>query len=211
LDQVVPQAEAIDRRTAEFLRRSLARSRYLQEVTSENRSRVQALFEELNRRFAGQRPSEVEAALAVEADQGHAFPSFRLLEASLLGGLESLYTPRLRKTSAEIEPLDNEASLAEGDGVLRRLNQALQGSLTVSRANRFVAALPTELGNRIDSDRLPLRNEEDLEDWIACLLHGSSAGASFRVEVPRAVADVDAPEFVQKLAYRLERFTLIRK
>lgn len=211
LDQVVPQAEAIDRRTAEFLRRSLARSRYLQEVTSENRNRVHALFEELNRRFAGQRSGEVEATLGLDAEQGHPLPAFRLLDASLLGGLESLYTPRLRKTAAEIEPLDNEASLAEGDGVLRRLNQALQSSLTVSRANRFVAALPPELGDRIDSDRLPLHHEEDLEDWIACLLHGSSAGATFRIEVPRAVADVDAPEFVHKLAYRLERFTLIRK
>ena len=211
LGQVVPQAEAIDRRTAEFLRRSLARSRYLQEVTSENRGRVQLFFEGLNRLFAGQRPAAVDAVLTVAAEQGHALPPLRLLEATLFGGLDSLYTPRLRRSAAEIEPLDNEASEAEGDHVLGRLNLALRDSLTVSRANRFVAALPSEWGDRIDSAQLPLRHEDDLADWIACLLHGSSAGAAFRIEVPRAQADADAAEYVHKLAYRVERFTLIRK
>ena len=41
LQSVVPVADAVDRRTAEFTRRSLARFRYLQETTSENRCRKQ--------------------------------------------------------------------------------------------------------------------------------------------------------------------------
>ena len=53
LHQVEPLADAIDRRTAEFARRSQARFRYLQETTSENRARVQTFFETLNHHFAG--------------------------------------------------------------------------------------------------------------------------------------------------------------
>ena len=71
LEQVEPLADAIDRRTAEFTRRSHARSRYLQETTSENRGTVQGFFEALNRRFAGRRMAELED-LAAEV------PSLRL-------------------------------------------------------------------------------------------------------------------------------------
>ena len=39
LQSVVPVADAVDRRTAEFTRRSLARFRYLQETTSEKTAR----------------------------------------------------------------------------------------------------------------------------------------------------------------------------
>ncbi len=48
LDSVEPVAGAIDRRTADFTRRSQARFRYLQETASENRGTVQAFFETIN-------------------------------------------------------------------------------------------------------------------------------------------------------------------
>jgi hypothetical protein len=205
LDQVVPLAEAVDRRTAEFTRRSLARFRYLQEVTGENRSRVQTFFETLNREFAGQRVSELDA---VELN----VPSLRLHDAQLLAGLESLYTPRLRRSAAEIPPLDEDASEQQQDRALRQLGVAMRDSMTVARANRFVASLPAELGDRISSEDLPVRNEEDLADLIACLLHASSTEATFRIEVPRRAEDTDAPEFHRfgRLGYRVERFTLAR-
>ena len=62
LQSVVPVADAVDRRTAEFTRRSLARFRYLQETTSENRAHVQEFFETLNRHFAGRRVAELESS-----------------------------------------------------------------------------------------------------------------------------------------------------
>ena len=49
----------------EFARRSQARFRYLQETTSENRARVQAFFETLNRHFSGRRVAEVVSTGAV--------------------------------------------------------------------------------------------------------------------------------------------------
>jgi hypothetical protein len=50
LDRIVPAADEVDRRTADFTRKSLARFRYLQEVTDEHRATVQAFFEKLKLR-----------------------------------------------------------------------------------------------------------------------------------------------------------------
>ena len=204
LQSVIPVADAVDRRTAEFTRRSLARFRYLQETTSENRARVQELFEALNRHGAGRRVADLDAEI-IE------FPALRIHEARLLGGLESLYTPRLRRTPGEIEPLDDEASTDQQEDALRRLHAAMRDSLTVARANRFVEDLLPERGASVSSEAIPLRCEDDLADLIACLLHAHAGDARYRVEVPRARSDADTADFDAKLSYRLERFTLRRK
>ncbi len=204
LQSVVPVADAVDRRTAEFTRRSLARFRYLQETTSENRARVSELFEALNKFGAGRRVSELDAE-AID------FPALRLQDTRLLAGLESLYTPRLRRTAGEIEPLEDEASDQQQDDALRRLHAAMRDSMTVTRANRFAEQLFKDQGPRVESQDLKIRCEEDLADVIACLLHAHAGDAHFRVEVPRASTDDDAAEFDAKLSYRLERFTLRRK
>lgn len=204
LESVVPVADAVDRRTAEFTRRSLARFRYLQETTSENRARVQALFEKLNEIGAGRRMAELD-------EEELELPSLRLMEVRLLAGLESLYTPRLRKAAGEIEPLDEEATEEQQDDVLRRLNAAMRDSLTVARANRFVEDLLPERDSRITSEQIPLRCEDDLADLIACLLHAHAADARYRVEVPRSGTDADTGEFDRKLNYRIERFILTRR
>ena len=204
LQSVVPVADAVDRRTAEFTRRSLARFRYLQETTSENRARVQEVFEALNRHAAGRRVADLDAD-AIE------FPALRIDDARMLGGLESLYTPRLRRTAGEIEPLDEEASCEQQDDALRRLHAAMRDSLTVARANRFVEDLLPERGASIDSSAIRLRCEDDLADVIACLLHAHAGDARYRVDVVRARTDADAAEFDPKLSYRVERFTLHRK
>lgn len=204
LQSVVPVAEAVDRRTAEFTRRSLARFRYLQETTSENRARVQDLFEALNRHGAGRRVADLDAE-AIE------FPALRIHDARLLAGFESLYTPRLRRTAGEIEPLDDEATEAQQGDALRRLHSAMRDSMTVARANRFVEDLLPEGVTSISSESIPLRCEEDLADLITCLLHAQSSGAHYRVDLPRTEADADVAEYDAKLNYRLERFTLRRK
>jgi hypothetical protein len=204
LQSVVPVADAVDRRTAEFTRRSLARFRYLQETTSENRSQVQDFFETLNRHFAGRRLAELDEA-------GIEFPVLRLHDARLLAGLESLYTPRLRRTVGEIEPLDDEATGDQQDDALRRLHSAMRDSLTVARANRFVEqVLPAEAAS-MTSEQIPIHCEEDLADVIACLLHARAADARYRVEVSRVGADADLAKYGQKLSYRIESFTLFRK
>lgn len=206
LDQVEPLADAIDRRTAEFTRRSQARFRYLQETTSENRARVQDFFETLNRHFAGRRVADIESL-------GVVFPSLLLHDARLFGGLESLYTPRLRRAAGEIEPLEDSDD-RQHDRTLAQLEGTMRDSLTVSRANRFINALPGERGTRMESRQLLrefVRNDEDIADLIACLLHARSSDAKYRIEVAREVADADASEFDTRLNYRIEQFTVVKK
>lgn len=206
LDQVEPQAAAIDRRTAEFARRSQARFRYLQETTSENRARVQTLFEKLNEHFAGQRLTDIE-------EFTNHFPALLIHDARLIGGSESLYIPHLRRAAGEIEPMED-ADDGNHDRTLAQLGGTMRDSLTVNRANRFIAKLPGERGARFDSKTLlqeQVQNEEDIADLIACLLHARSSDAKFQLEVPRHEADADGSEFDEIMNYRIERFTLIKK
>jgi hypothetical protein len=206
LQQIEPLADTIDRRTAEFARRSQARFRYLQETTSENRARVQTLFETLNQHFSGWRVTDIDA-LALE------FPALALHDARILGGLESLYTPRLRRAAGEIEPLEDEDP-RYADRALAQLEGNLRDSLTVSRANHFIAALPGESGTTWSSDELlrqHVQNDEDVADLIACLLHAHSADARFEVQVPRVETEADTGGFDPKLQYRIERFRLVKK
>ena len=206
LQQIEPLADTIDRRTAEFARRSQARFRYLQETTSENRARVQTLFETLNQHFSGWRVTDIDA-LALE------FPVLALLDARILGGLESLYTPRLRRAAGEIEPLEDDDPRYT-DRALAELESNLRDSLSVSRANHFIAALPGESGTTWSSEELlrqHVHNDEDVADLIACLLHARSADARFEVQVPRRETEADTGDFDTKLQYRIERFTLVKK
>jgi hypothetical protein len=206
LRQVEPLAEVIDRRTAEFARRSQARFRYLQETTSENRSRVQNFFEALNHHCAGWRVMDVDA-LNIE------FPGLLLHEARILGGLESLYTPRLRRAAGEIEAMED-VDPQQSDRVLAQLARNLRDSLTVNRANRFVKALPGASGAHWNSENILkeyVHNDEDVADLIACLLHARSADSQFEVQVPRREMDADEAVFDSKLQYRIERFTLVKK
>jgi hypothetical protein len=205
LDQVEPLADAIDRRTAEFTRRSHARSRYLQETTSENRATVQGFFESLNRHFAGRRLSDLE-------EQGVIVPKLRLMEIRLPGGLETLYTPRLRRVAGELEALE-ETDLRQHDRALIQLEGTLRDSLTVARANQFATRLPGRSGEPISSEHILhdcIHNDEDMASLIACLLHARAADARFRIEVDRTVSDTDHPVFDSKLGYRVERFSLIK-
>lgn len=206
LQQIEPLGDAIDRRTAEFARRSQARFRYLQETTSENRARVQSFFETLNQNFAGWRVTDVETA-------GLEIPALLVHDTRLMGGMESLYVPRLRRAAGEIEPLEDEDS-DYNNRVLSQLENNLRESLTVSRANHFVTRLGGAGGTRFRSDQLlqqHVKNDEDIADLIACLLHSRSSDARFSIVVEKRETDDDKVEFDKKLQYRIERFTLVKK
>jgi len=206
LGHIEPLAMVIDRRTAEFARRSQARFRYLQETTSENRARVQDFFETLNQHFAGYRVGELD-------NLGIEFPTLRLHDTRIIGGMESLYTPRLRRAAGEIEPLED-SDTRQQDRALAQLENTMRDSLTVSRANHFISSLPLEKGSSIDSAELlreHVHNDEDIASIIACLLHARSADCQYEIKVPRREGDLDAGEFDTKLLYRIERFTLLKK
>ena len=206
LYSVEPLADAVDRHTADFTRRSQARFRYLQETGSENRGSVQKFFEAINKHFIGYRVADVDA-LNIE------LPSLLLHDLRIPSGLDSLYCPRLRRLAGEIDSLDD-SDRQEQDSTIAQLEANIRDSLTVSRANGFVAALPGGHGtsfNSTDLLREHVHNDEDMTEVIACLLHASSADAQYDVRVPRCDTEADAGEFDKKLQFRVERFVLVKK
>jgi hypothetical protein len=203
LEFVQPLADEIDRRTAEFTRRSLARSRYLQEVVGERRGQIKEFFEKINRSLSGRR--------LVDLDELAGLPPLLLPDAKMLAGRDSLYEPPRRRTLEENAPLDDEISESMRDHAKAQLGGAMRDSLTVGRANRFIAQLPGGKGIRVASADLPVRNEDDFDDVVAILLHAEAAEARYRVEVPSAGAAETNPERDRKLSYLLERFFVIKK
>jgi hypothetical protein len=205
LELVQPLADEIDRRTAEFARRSLARSRYLQEVVGERRSQVKDMFERINRTFAGCRLADL--------NQLPSLPPLLLPDGRLLAGRDSLYEPPRRRSLEENPPVDADPSESQRDQTKAQLRAAVRESLTVSRANRFVEKLAGGKGARIPSMDVPVANKDDLADVIAVLLHAESGDARYRVEVARERAEPTTaePEYDRKLDCWLQRFYIIKK
>ena len=201
LDAIEPQAEQIDQRTADFARRSFARFRYLQEVGSVRREQVQKLFEWINSNYAGH--------ALVGLDIPPKFPDMLISEAGLIAGLESLFWPRRRRTLGEISPIDADPTEDELEACKREMEASLRESLTVVRANRFIEHMNFE--KIISSADMPLRNEDDMSDLIAVLLHSEAADAHYRVRASRGKSDVDAPPVDSKIGYRIERFEVEKK
>ena len=140
LDFVQPLADEIDHRTAEFTRRSLARSRYLQEVVGERRGQIKEFFERINGAYPGRR--------LVDLDGLDDLPPLRLPDVRLLAGRDSLYEPPRPRNLEENAPLDDEISDALRDRAKAQLGGAMRNCLTVARANRFVAQLSGGKGTR---------------------------------------------------------------
>jgi hypothetical protein len=120
LDFVQPLADEIDRRTAEFTRRSLARSRYLQEVIGERRGQVKEVFEKIDQAFPGRR--------LVDLEELTGLPPLLLPNAKLLAGRDSLYEPPRRRTLEENARCDEVSEAADRP---KHNSVALCASLTV--------------------------------------------------------------------------------
>jgi hypothetical protein len=203
LELVPSVADEIDRRTADFTRRSLARSRYLQEVVGERRGQIKEFFERINTGFAGRRLADLNGRVTL--------PPLLLPEARLLAGRDSLYEPPRRRTLEDNTPVDDEVSESQRDRAKAQLGAVVRDSLTVARANRLVGRLPGGKGARIATADLPVHDEDDLADVIAVLLHAESAEARYRIEVPHVLDGLAVAELDRKLNCRLERFFIIKK
>ncbi|MCX6849774.1 MAG: DUF5716 family protein [Verrucomicrobia bacterium] len=203
LDLVQPMADEIDRRTADFTRRSLSRFRYLQDVTGERRSEVRDFFMKANDMLAGKRLSS-----AWELPE---LPALRLPETRMPAGLDSLYAPVTRRIAGEQAALDDEVTDAERDEGLRGMERALRDSLSVRRANEFVKRLPGEKGARISSADLPVASEADLTELIALMLHAESNEAAYKLESTRSRADSGEIALDTLPGARVEHFDLIKK
>jgi hypothetical protein len=204
LERVLPMADEIDRRTADFTRRSLARFRYLQDVTGERRTELKGFFEQVNRLAAGKRLAQLSGAMPD-------FPDLLLPAVKLPAGLDSLLTPPLRRTPVEQDAFEDTVEEGDRQAGLRDMERALRESLSVQRANAFVKALPGSKGERIESDALPVRGERGLTDLISLLLHAESSEARYRLEVRRVSEEGEAPPVDALEDCRVERFAIIKK
>lgn len=203
IELVLPMADEIDRRTADFTRRSLARFRYLQDVTGERRGEIRSFFETVNGLLRGKR-------LSAASDLPD-LPALRLPETRLPAGLDSLYAPSTRREIGEQSALDDEVTDEERESAKRDMEKALRESLSVRRANEFVARLPGEKGARIPSAELPVASEEDLTEIIALLLHAESSDAAYRLETSRGAHPEEVPVRDRLPGAQVERFDLIKK
>lgn len=202
LASVEPQAEEIDRRTADFARRSFARFRYLQEMSGGMREKVQNIFTAVDQACAGQRFADVEMPMEV--------PPPLVPDAQLLSG-DSLFTPRLRRSLSEIEPIGDDLTDDQCDDALREMEANLRDSMNVIRANKFVRNIPGEPGDRIPIEDVPLLTDDDLADVIACLLHANARDASYSVEVPRVQEDSAEATRTRKIGYLIDDFVIEKR
>jgi hypothetical protein len=199
LESVVPQADGLDRRAADFARRAFARLRYLQETTGSQRECIQEVFRRVEAAADGGRLHEIPEDLGL--------PSPLLPDAGLLSP-DSLYRPRLRRIPGELEPVGDDVTDDEIDAAMAELGSNLRDTLNVIRANRFVEGLEGGPGTRVGLADLPVRNDDDVADVIACLLHAGARDASYRVEAERDTGDTAAPGTATKAGYTIDNFVL---
>jgi len=203
LESVLPMADEIDRRTADFTRRSLSRFRYLQDVTGERRGEVKAFFDSVNRFFAGKK--------LAHAPELPDLPGLRLPEVRLPAGLDSLYSPPVRRAPVEQDAFEDTVDDDDREAGMRDMARALRESLSVQRANQFVKSLPGGKGEKIASADLPIGGESGFADLIALLLHSESAEARYRLAVDREEDEARSPELDRLPGCVVERFSVIKK
>ena len=204
LDRVLPMADEIDRRTADFTRRSLARFRYLQEVTGERRADMRGFFDQINRLLAGKR-------FASQANELPDLPGFLLPAVKLPSGLDSLYAPPARRAPVDQDAFGDDPDATDRADGLRDMEAALRDALSVQRANAFVAHLPGGKGDRITSADIPITGDKAFTDLISLLLHAESAEARYRIEVARVADDSTTPPLDPLAMGAVERFGIIKK
>ncbi len=204
VERVLPMADEIDRRTADFTRRSLSRFRYLQDVTGERRTEIKSVFETINRLMAGKRISH-------HVTDFPDLPDFRLPAVKLPAGLDSLYSPPTCRAPIEQDPFEDTADEGDREAGKAGMGKALRDSLTVQRANNFVKSLPGMKGERIASADLQSSGESGFTDLISLLLHAESAEARYRLEPDRLTDETKIPALDTLEGCKVERFSIIKK
>lgn len=203
LEMVLPMADEIDRRTADFTRRSISRFRYLQEVTTERRGEVRGFFVQANKLLTGRRFSSPWDLPDL--------PSFRLPEARVPYGLDSLTTPALRRPTTEQDAMDDDLSETDREAGLADMARALRESLSMRRANEFVRSLPGGKGTRLSSAEINFSEGESAAELLALLLHAESTEARYQLEPSRLDDQHTAPVLDSFPGGKVERFHIIKK
>ena len=208
IERVLPMADEIDRRAADFVRRSLARFRYLQDITGERRTEIKSFFEKVNTANTGKKISQIDNDL----------PPLRLPSVKVPAGMDSLYTPPTRRKVTEQDAFEDSAEDSDRQDALDVMGAALRDSLSVHRANLFVKSLPGKKGEILRSSDIALAPESGLTDLISLILHSESKGANYRLEIDRISDEETIPEKDiikddknSTRDYSVEKFTLIKK
>ncbi|MFD2255444.1 Wadjet anti-phage system protein JetA family protein [Luteolibacter algae] len=204
VERVLPMADEIDRRTADFTRRSLSRFRYLQDVSGERRTEIKATFEVLNRLLTGKRITQ-------SASELPDLPEFRVPSVKLPAGLDSLYNPPARRAPIEQDAFEDSAEEGDREAGLSGMGKALRDSLSIQRANSFVKSLEGTKGDRIQSADLDITGEGGFTDLISLLLHAESAEARYRLEPERILSEDASPPLDSLEGCKVERFSIIKK
>lgn len=197
VENIEPQAEAVDRRAAEFARRSFARFRYLQEVSSGRRNEVRELFEQINDQCRERKLSDLPEELELF--------DLNLPRVQLLSGRESLYLPRESRVKGVQQPLNDYMVEYDGDFAIDEMSDTINSALTVLRANRFFRSL--ELGGKpMSSKDFPTDQDEWLLDAAGLLLHTDVSDRDFEVTSPRE-GDLE-PEQNELQDYLVDEFEI---
>jgi hypothetical protein len=200
LDGVEPQAEAVDRRAADFARRSFARFRYLQEVSSGRRTEVRSLFETINEIYQGERLGDLPEALEL--------PDLRLPNVGLLSGLDSLAVPQGARRVGIRRPIEDDDYDLGYDAAVDEMALNINSSLTVLRANRFIREL--EIGpDGLSSADLSPTEQEWLLEIAGLLLHAETTDSDYRVLSRREFDEEPPSDLVGE--HRIDRFHLSMK
>jgi len=197
LDSVEPQSEAVDRRAADFARRSFARFRYLQEVSSGRRSEVRELFETINEQYA-----ECKLANLPESLQ---LPQLKIPSVGLLSGVDSLSLPRSSRPIGERTPLDDDYDFDDFGLAVDEMSDNINSSLTTLRANRFYNSLAVPNAG-LASKNIETDNEEWLLELAGLLLHGETNDSLYGIATPRE--NYEEPEQSVKDGYVIDEFTI---
>lgn len=182
LESVEPQAEAVDRRAADFARRSFARFRYLQEVSSGRRSEVRELFEHINERHAECKINSLPESLDL--------PSLKIPAVSMLAGTDSLFIPRNIRVKGEQQALDDFYDDDDSIFALDEMSDNINSSLTTLRANRFFRELNVD-ANGLEAKDLPTDMDQWLLNTVGLLLHGDTLESEYNITTPRDLTDHD--------------------
>lgn len=201
LESVEPQSEAVDRRAADFARRSFARFRYLQEVSSGRRSEVRSLFELINERYAECKMANLPDDLDL--------PKLNIPSVGLLSGTDSLFIPRTSRKKGVRTPLTDDFDYdGDSDFAMDEMADNINSSLTTIRANNYYRTL-TIPKKGLRSDKFELNSDEDILDIIGLLLHGETSDAEYFVHSPRE--EDKEPEVYDNDGYDFDEFTIKAK
>jgi len=129
----------------------------------------------------------------------------------LPAGLDSLYSPPMRRAPAEQEAFEDSAEDDDREAGLETMGRSLRDSLSVLRANSFIATLEGGKGTRILSADLPIHGESGFTDLISLLLHSESAEARYRIVMDRTEDEEKPPVLDALEGCVVERFSVIKK